>query len=62
MDLTRNILLEAMKLIYNLLESKSEFDMLVLLILSGENRFATLVFLAKHSSGYQLRTFTVYGE
>jgi hypothetical protein len=37
--------LEALEAIYDLLESESEFDMLVfLLILSGENSYATLVF------------------
>ena len=56
--------LEALKAISDLLESESEFDMLVfLLIFFWENSYATIVFQAQHStSSYQLWKFTVYGE
>jgi hypothetical protein len=56
--------LEALEAIYDLLESESEFDMLIfLLIFFVGNSYATLVFQAQHStSRYQLWKFTVYGE
>jgi len=55
--------LEALKAIYDLLESELEFDMPgLLLILFGQNSYATLVFQAQRStSRYQQRKFTVYG-
>ena len=56
--------LEALKAIYDLLESELEFDIpgLLLNFLGGETSYATLVFQAQRStSRYQLRKFTVYG-
>ena len=54
--------LEALKLIYDLLNCEPEFDMLIFLLIHfGENSYATLVFPVQHSR-YQMQKFTVYGE
>lgn len=56
--------LEALEAVYDLLESESEFDMPILLLISfGKNSYMTLLFQVQHStSRYQLQKFTVYGE
>jgi hypothetical protein len=56
--------LEVLKAIFDLLESESEFDMVVFhLTFFGENSYATLVFQAQCStSRHKLRKLTVYGE